>query len=72
MGKQTIKWHEDCQKNSLDHARRLRADAERKMAEAVEAEARNAFRAEQIAEAKRRGMTEFDSDRLLVKKGQKL
>lgn len=66
--KMSVEWHEEClatQKESLATARirlRVAATVVRGLKKSVR------LAESQIAEAKRRGMTAFDADRLLVKR----
>jgi len=66
--KRSVEWHEQCAANA-----RKSIDSDVKKLESMQAsikrnEAQYSFRMEQIAEARRRGLTEFDADRLLVKR----
>ena len=71
MSKMPIDWHEQCLRNQTQ-AFQLRV--KRHNQDAVDLEEwkrRIEFSQRQIDEAKRRGMTEYDQDRLLVKRGKK-
>lgn len=66
--KRPIEWHEECLRNQRDELER----AQHRLALAVESERRARadvdLRERQIAEAKRRGMDAFDSEKLLIKR----
>lgn len=71
MSKMSIEWHEECLKNriaSRDEYRRRAAEA---WDAAIQCSWRITTLADQIAEAKRRGLAAFDSDKFLVKRGGK-
>lgn len=65
----SIEWHRNCLKNGKTSNQ---IDYEWAMRKLVRSEARAkelAFYEKQIEEAERRGMREFDSEKLLVKRG---
>ena len=68
MAKKPISWYEHSLKNSEAHASEKLEAIKRALVEASRLIDGNAFLRAQIAEAKRRGLTEFDRDRLLVKR----
>lgn len=66
--KNTLEWHREGLANaesSLAYEERRLAETQRSVERMRE---RVAFRKAQITEAERRGMTDFDADRLLVKR----
>ena len=64
--KHTIEWHEECHANALQCLIAKKTQLDRLRMEILRNEKELEFRTMQINEAKARGMTEFDSDRLLV------
>jgi hypothetical protein len=67
MSAMPVEWHEEFLKNATSSLTKKRWELERLEAE-VKRDAENLkFRGEQIAEAKRRGLTAFDGERLLKK-----
>lgn len=69
--KRPIAWHEECLGNMRHTLKRLQATVAAAEADRDALANELLFRAEQIDEAKRRGMAEFDNEKLLVKRGQK-
>ncbi len=61
-------WHQECFANVTAYVEGLRRDVARRAAELELSERELAGYAEQIAEAKRRGLDAFDRDRFLVKR----
>ena len=66
--KQSIKWHEECLKNSMDHAQRTADYAERQVSSAEQAWRNCEHLAAQIKKAKEQAKDGFDSERFMVKK----
>ena len=66
--KMPIKWHKENLNNRMAYNQRERKRLEEGLAKIQEDEDSARLYAEQIAEAERRGLTEFDRDRLSVKK----
>ena len=66
--KQEIWWHEECLQNRITSSERERKRLTRAIEDLEQIEKATKFLAEQIAEAKRRGMDSFDRDRLLKKR----
>lgn len=68
MTKQPLQWHEEC----LKKAKRFAAEAEQKALQARDLADRMTkdieIREQQIAEAKKRGLSGFDQERFLVKR----
>ena len=69
--KQPMEWHERCLLNQKDYLRRKREETDRLLVVIARNAKATAFYEHQIAEAKRRKMDGFDSDRLLVKRPNK-
>ena len=63
--KRSLEWHDECLKNMMESLTYAIAKAERAAAEVVRLEKDADHYRRQIFEARRRGMTEFDSERLL-------
>ena len=63
-----IAWHEECLVNSKANLASLEAQLTRMSDAVAMAKNRVGFLTAQIEEAKRRGLTEFDSERLLVRR----
>jgi hypothetical protein len=66
--KKPIAWHEECLGNMRNTLSRERITLDAIRSRIVELSDRVALLERQIAEAKRRGMDEFDADRLLRKR----
>lgn len=65
--KASIQWHEECLARSTESRERMLDELRRLTENLKRIRLENAFHAAQIAEAKRRGLTEFDADRLMRK-----
>jgi hypothetical protein len=63
----TIEWHEQCQQNMGHAISRAERDLLAAQRDLARLKADYEFRGKQIAEAKSRGLTRFDSHKLLVK-----
>ena len=68
MAKHHIAWHEECLKNHIDSLARKEAHLARIVEEVEEARQSCLLYRQQVEEAKRRGLTSFDSERLLQKR----
>jgi len=68
MSKMPIAWHKECAANAERSASERRTNLEHELARLVRDEANVRFRLEQIAEAERRGIVEYDAERFLVKR----
>lgn len=66
----TLAWHEDCLANSRRSLAALKERRDRLNRELTADEQRVAWAEIQIEEAKRRGLTEFDPDRFLMRAGR--
>ena len=64
-----IAWHEECLVNFKVNLASLEAQLARMLDTVAIAKGRVQFLTAQIEEAKRRGLTEFDGERLLVRRG---
>lgn len=69
--KRPVEWHEHCLANAEMSAAKKWEQVQSLKDDAARTEIANLFRREQIAEAKRRGITEFDGDKFNVKRKQK-
>ena len=65
-----IEWHEQCLQHSEKHHLSTLNELKSRAALAKRQRLENEFHRKQIAEAKRRGLKSFDSERLLVKKAK--
>jgi hypothetical protein len=70
--KKSIKWHEECQKNKENYYIAIIIKAQSELVKAQQALLRNEFYKQQIEEAKKLNMSEFDRKRLLVKRKAKV
>ncbi len=64
--KQSIEWHSDCLKNSIEHARRKREILERDIQELEKLEHLNRLKAAQISLAIKEGKDAFDEERYAI------
>lgn len=71
MAKLSIEWHENCLKNHAKTVEQYRITVEREIRRLEAAESDLKFHAEQIEEAKRRGLSAFDPDKFMRKKAAK-
>ncbi|HEV2098519.1 MAG TPA: hypothetical protein VGR45_06280 [Stellaceae bacterium] len=72
MGKSMpVEWHRERLKNAQDSLRRYDAELARERERIDRLRALTDFLLRQITEAERRGKTEFDADRYLVKRAKK-
>lgn len=63
-----LDWHRECLSNRRKSLARQQEQLDRLKAEVQKSVVETEFYANQIEEAERRGMTDFDKDRLLIKK----
>ncbi len=63
-----IEWHKECSKNEKASLARDERDLARLQEQIAKLRGEIDFHDQQIIEAEKRGMTEFDCDRLLVKR----
>ncbi len=63
-----IKWHRESFNARLKNAERRKQDLLRLQEEVARNDREIEFYAQQLLEAERRGMTEFDNEKLLVKR----
>lgn len=68
MSKMDIEWHEECAANAERSVSTRRTTLVRELDRLIADEADVRFYREQIAEAKRRGVTGFDRERMMVKR----
>ena len=66
----SISWHENCLENSRRSVDELKQQIARLNRELTQKEQRVAWAEIQIEEAKRRGLTEFDPDKFLMRAGR--
>ncbi len=65
MTKRSLQWHRECLVNLTASRDRLRAEAEEYRRRAEKTTDEVVFRTQQIAEAERRGLAEFDPDKFM-------
>lgn len=71
MPKMSVKWHEDCLRNNRRHIEREKENLLRQIKMYRDSRDLLRFKEQQLAEAKRRGVQEYDSERLCVKRKKK-
>jgi hypothetical protein len=69
--KRSLKWHNDGATNIGLRIQEMRGEMIRLQTSIDRMQRDYDFRIQQIEEAKKRGLTEFDGDKLLVKRGVK-